>query len=293
MNRTHQALVLGPILLASASCAGQRIPPKALSDARDDYLQAKDGPAMQLDPTDLHEAQVALDRAELAFQDNPVDPKVVDLAIIADRRALTAEAQAATFKAQEDAKRAVAEAESAKAGQLQAARGQLVQTQRTLGVTQMQLQEQQAAAAAQQQKQRDLEAKLKSARETIAKIASVKEDERGMVITLPGEILFKTDKWELKPAAMAKLDEVADALKGKEQRIAVAGHTDTVGTHEHNMSLSQMRAQSVRDYLVGKGIPADLVTVQGKGPDEPVADNTSVEGRAQNRRVEIIVQPDK
>jgi outer membrane protein OmpA-like peptidoglycan-associated protein len=157
----------------------------------------------------------------------------------------------------------------------------------------MQLQEQQATTAAQQQKLRDLETKLKGARETIAKIASVKDDERGMVITLPGEVLFKTGKWELKPAAMAKLDQVAEALKGKEQRIVVAGHTDTVGTHDHNMSLSQMRAQTVRDYLVGKGIPPDLVSAQGKGPDEPVADNASVEGRAQNRRVEIIVQPDR
>jgi chemotaxis protein MotB len=59
------------------------------------------------------------------------------------------------------------------------------------------------------------------------------------------------------------------------------------------MDLSQRRAQSVRDYLVGKGIPQDLITAQGKGPDEPVADNGSVEGRAQNRRVEIVVQPKK
>ena len=57
------------------------------------------------------------------------------------------------------------------------------------------------------------------------------------------------------------------------------------------MALSQKRAQSVRDYLVSKGIPQDLVTAQGKGPDEPVADNGSIEGRAQNRRVEIVVQP--
>jgi OOP family OmpA-OmpF porin len=60
-----------------------------------------------------------------------------------------------------------------------------------------------------------------------------------------------------------------------------------------NMGLSQNRAQAVRDYLVSKGVPQDLVTAQGKGPDDPVADNTSIEGRAQNRRVEIVVQPRK
>ncbi len=92
---------------------------------------------------------------------------------------------------------------------------------------------------------------------------------------------------------MAKLDQIADALKGKEQPIVIYGYTDTVGTRDNNMSLSENRAQSVHDYVVSKGIPQDLVTAQGKGPDEPVADNASVEGRAQNRRVEIVVQPKK
>jgi OOP family OmpA-OmpF porin len=59
------------------------------------------------------------------------------------------------------------------------------------------------------------------------------------------------------------------------------------------MQLSQKRAQAVRDYLVTKGIPNDLITAQGKGPDNPVAENTSIDGRAQNRRVEIVVQPKK
>jgi OOP family OmpA-OmpF porin len=59
------------------------------------------------------------------------------------------------------------------------------------------------------------------------------------------------------------------------------------------MTLSHNRAQTVRDYLVSKGILQDLVTSQGKGPDEPIADNASIEGRAQNRRVEIVVQPRK
>jgi outer membrane protein OmpA-like peptidoglycan-associated protein len=140
---------------------------------------------------------------------------------------------------------------------------------------------------------RELEAKLKDARETIAKIASVKDDERGMVITLLGEVLFKTGKSDLKPAAMAKLDQIAEALKAKEQPIVVVGYTDDVGTRDHNLGLSLSRAQTVRDYLVTKGVPQDLVTSQGKGPDDPVADNTSVDGRAQNRRVEIVVQPKK
>ncbi len=157
----------------------------------------------------------------------------------------------------------------------------------------MQLQEQQAASAAQQQKLAALEASLKDARETIAKIATVKDDDRGMVITLQGEVLFKTAKWDLKPGAMAKLDQIAEALKGKEQPITVYGFTDNVGTPDNNMELSQRRADSVKAYIISKGIPQDLVTAQGKGQDAPVADNGSLEGRAQNRRVEIVVQPKK
>ena len=114
-----------------------------------------------------------------------------------------------------------------------------------------------------------------------------------MVITLQGEVLFKTGKWDLKPAAMAKLDQIADALRGKEQPMVVYGFTDNVGATDMNMDLSQKRAQSVRDYLATKGIPGDLITAEGKGPSAPVAENTSVEGRAQNRRVEIVVKPKK
>jgi outer membrane protein OmpA-like peptidoglycan-associated protein len=114
-----------------------------------------------------------------------------------------------------------------------------------------------------------------------------------MVITLQGEVLFATGKYQLKPGAMAKLDQIADALRGKEQPITVYGFTDNVGALDMNMTLSQNRAQAVRDYLVTKGIPQDLITSQGKGPGDPIADNNSVEGRAQNRRVELVVSPKK
>jgi len=284
-------LVLPFVLGAAAACGGERNPPKSLLDARAEFIHAKDGIAMQLDPTDVHEADLALQRAERAWQDSPDDPNTVDLAVIAHRRALIAQAEAAAIKAQQDTWQANRDMETARAAQFQAAQGQLSQTQQALGRTQMQLQQQQATSAEQQLKLREMESKLKDARDTIARIAAVKDDDRGMVITLQGEVLFKTGKWELKPAAMAKLDQIAEALKGKEQPIVVYGYTDNVGTRDNNMELSQRRAASVRDYLVSKGIPQDLVTAEAKGPDEPVADNGSVEGRAQNRRVELVVRP--
>jgi outer membrane protein OmpA-like peptidoglycan-associated protein len=286
------------VLLALASlvaCGGDIPAPKALVDARAEYARAKSGLALQLDPTDVHEADLALQKAESAWSDSkdPNDQHALDLAIVAQRKAQIAEAEAAAQKAQSEAAQAKADLEATMANQLTATRGQLNKTQQALNQTETQLQQTAAQNAEQQKKLADLEAKLKDARDTIAKIAAVKDDDRGMVITLQGEVLFKTGKWDLKPGAMAKLDQIAEALRGKEQPMVVFGFTDNVGAIDMNMDLSQKRAQSVRDYLVSKGIPSDLITAQGKGPAEPIAENTSVEGRAQNRRVEIVVQPKK
>jgi outer membrane protein OmpA-like peptidoglycan-associated protein len=294
-SRSMKLGLTGPALLlligAGASCATQHVTPPALVEAREEFSRAKNGVALQLDPTDVHEADLALQRAEAAFRDEPDDPTTTDLAVVADRRALIAETQAATMQAQEQARSAKQQGAEMTAAQLQSARGQLSHTQQALGQTQMQLQEQQVASAAQAQQLQDMQTKLKDARDTIAKIASVKDDDRGMVITLQGEVLFKTGKWDLKPTAMAKLDQIASALKGKEQPILVQGYTDNVGSLDMNMDLSQRRATAVRDYLASKGIPQDLITGEGKGPADPVSDNTSVEGRAQNRRVELVVKP--
>jgi outer membrane protein OmpA-like peptidoglycan-associated protein len=281
------------VVVGLAACGGERIPPKALVDARNEFSRAKSGITVQLDPTDVHEADLALQKAESAWSDNPDDPNTLDLAVIAQRKAQIAEAEAAATKAQQDADQAKREIDATMASQLQATRGQLSQTQQTLDKTQSQLQLTAAQAAEQQKKLADLEAKLKDARDTIAKIAQVKDDDRGMVITLSGEVLFKTGKWDLKAGAMAKLDQIADALRGKEQPMVVLGFTDTVGTREMNMDLSQKRAQSVRDYIVSKGIPQDLFRAEGRGPDSPVDTNDTAEGRGQNRRVEIVVQPKK
>jgi len=273
-------------LAAASACGGERLPPKALVDARNEFTRAKTGVTIELDPTDVHAADLAMQQAEQAWNDNPDDPNTIDLAIVAQRKSEIAEAEATSLKAQRDADAAKLQLQSLMASQLQATRGQLDQTKQAL-------QAEQTAAAEQRQKLADLEAKLKDARDTIAKIAAVKDDDRGMVITLSGEVLFPTGKWDLKAGAMAKLDQIAEALRGKDAPMVVYGFTDNVGSRDNNMDLSQKRANSVRDYLCGRGIPQDLITAQGKGPDQPVSDNGSVEGRAANRRVEIVVSPKK
>jgi outer membrane protein OmpA-like peptidoglycan-associated protein len=122
----------------------------------------------------------------------------------------------------------------------------------------------------------------------------VKQDTvRGMVITLSGGVLFVSNKSDLLASAQMKLNEVADALvkNDSDSKIVVEGHTDSQGGATYNQDLSQRRAQTVRDYLVSRHISADRVSAVGFGLTRPIADNATAEGRANNQRVEIVVQP--
>ena len=108
-------------------------------------------------------------------------------------------------------------------------------------------------------------------------------------------MLFASNESTLLPAAVLKLNDVADALiKGNpDANITIEGHTDSQGQRQYNMELGQKRADAVKAQLVARGVAADRITSVGIGPDRPIADNKSAEGRANNRRVEIIVDPSK
>lgn len=117
----------------------------------------------------------------------------------------------------------------------------------------------------------------------------VREEARGVVVTLSGSVLFASGKAELLPASRNRLEEVAKALEKADSPIVIEGHTDSRGTEEYNEELSRERALAVRDFLVSRGVPAERVEARGMGEYRPVANNTSAEGRANNRRVEIIL----
>jgi OOP family OmpA-OmpF porin len=103
-------------------------------------------------------------------------------------------------------------------------------------------------------------------------------------------IEFDSGQATLRPSGMAILDEMAAAiLQLKGARIEVSGHTDNVGQRGANIALSQARAQAVRAYLALKGVAPETVAVSGLGPDRPVADNATPDGRARNRRIEFKV----
>jgi OOP family OmpA-OmpF porin len=102
---------------------------------------------------------------------------------------------------------------------------------------------------------------------------------------------FDNDKATLRPEATTTLDQAAATLKEwGDVKVEVAGHTDSKASDSYNMSLSQRRAEAVRDYLIGKGVAADRLTAKGYGESSPVADNETAEGRFKNRRVELIPQ---
>lgn len=101
-------------------------------------------------------------------------------------------------------------------------------------------------------------------------------------------INFDTGKGSIKPDSFSQLDQVAAALKQSDVKLEVGGHTDNVGAPESNLALSELRAKSVMKYLTNKGIAAARLSVKGYGQTRQVADNRNEEGRAKNRRVELV-----
>ena len=109
-------------------------------------------------------------------------------------------------------------------------------------------------------------------------------------VTFAADAFFDFDKSVLKPEGKAKLDDLIGKIKDINLEVIIAvGHTDSVGSDSYNQKLSVARSESVKAYLVSKGIEKNRVYTEGKGEKQPVADNKTSEGRAKNRRVEIEV----
>ncbi len=112
----------------------------------------------------------------------------------------------------------------------------------------------------------------------------------GLIVKFDSGILFDFNKANLKDAARTNIANLATSMKNNpETNIMVIGHTDDVGSDSYNYTLSQQRAQSVKDFAVSSGVSISRISITGKGETEPIADNTTEAGRAQNRRVEIVI----
>lgn len=122
----------------------------------------------------------------------------------------------------------------------------------------------------------------------------VEVQRQGDVIQLimPGNITFATDSAQIASSFYLPLNNLANSFRQYQQNsIEIVGHTDSTGSHSYNMGLSQRRAQSVADYLLAQGVDPERISIRGVGPDQPVASNATVDGRAQNRRVEVTLRP--
>lgn len=205
---------------------------------------------------DLQAAQQARQQAELAQQQ-------------ADQ------ARQAALQAQQEAEQQRQAAEQ----QRLAAEQQAQQSQQQ--AQQAQLQAQQAEQQKEQLRQR-LQQQLNS-------ILQTRDTARGLIVNM-SDVLFDTNKYTLKPGAREKLAKVAGILLAyPDLKVQVEGYTDSTGTSEYNQQLSERRAMTVRDYLVGQGINLNNVTAQGFGQNDPVATNATASGRQQNRRVQMVV----
>jgi outer membrane protein OmpA-like peptidoglycan-associated protein len=120
--------------------------------------------------------------------------------------------------------------------------------------------------------------------------ATVTREGEGIIVKFDSGILFDVDKADIKPDAQTNLKNLAESLqRNAETNILIIGHTDNTGTGEYNIDLSVHRAASVKDYLKENGIKGYRLNIDGRGQTEPIADNNTASGRAQNRRVEIVI----
>lgn len=251
----------------------------------------------------LKKQKTDLDKEYFTYSEQARDKAMSQLADTKNKLAESqrfAEATAAQLKEKESALDQQEQALADKAAKLEAARkaGELTEAQlreqnEALKDQQDKLNKQSEELAAEKKARAEAEKRLADAMNRLSEIAKIDTSAKETVITLGGEVVFKTGKSALRPSAREKLNQVADVLlENKGKSIQVVGHTDSQGKSGYNQQLSEKRAQSVRTYLVERGVASDRITAIGKGESQPVASNDNATGRTENRRVEIIIQND-
>lgn len=308
------ALAVSSVLVFAVGCSSVPERNDMLEQARTDYRAAQsDTLTRDLAPVQMKQATDALRAAEAAFQSKE-DTAVVDhlsslartrVAIARETGARTgaersvADATTERDRVRLEARTAEADAaqRSATSAQQQAATAQrsaegaqrdALASQRAAQASQQQAQTSQQQAEASQQLTAEAQARNR-ALEAQMREMDAKATDRGMVVTL-GDVLFDTGRADLRSGGQRNIEKLAAFLREYPERTAmVEGFTDSVGSEAMNQTLSERRASAVRNALMGQGINADRVAMRGYGEAYPVASNDSSGGRAQNRRVEIVL----
>jgi len=268
--------LLGACVALTSAC-GSSAPTQQLVDARRAINEARASEASKLTPDKLLTAEQALDRAEEAHEDDAGSAQEAHLAYLASRKAHIAMAYGKIAAAKETEAQAEEKYRSTLENVAQSSTQQL-------SAANAELENEKAKRA-------EAEKRAAAALASLAEVAKVKEESRGTVITLPGGVLFPSGGSTLSPSARVALGQVADALIAQptETKIRIEGHTDDRGNDTSNQTLSQARADAVRGFLIERGMPSDRVEAVGKGESAPIAGNDTSEGRATNRRVEVVV----
>jgi len=225
-----------------------------------------------------------------SFKDDPDSYRTRDLAYVAQRRSELAEAAASIGVARKSEASAKDDYQAAQTTSADKTKRSLDETRAALVTSQQAAEMATGRIAAERDARVAAEQRAAEAQAELAKLASVKEERRGTVITLSGSVLFASAEATLLPAARSRLGQIADVLlKDGERNLTVEGHTDSQGSESYNRELSQRRADAVRSYLQQRGYEGNRITARGMGEGHPVGDNGNAEGRANNRRVEIVI----
>ena len=203
----------------------------------------------------------------------------------AQAEAAKAEAERMKQEAEKAAQEAAKQKEAAEKAKAEALAQQQVLAAETEKAQRAAQQSEQLRQQAEKEKQ-ELRARLLQQLNTIL---ATRDSARGLIANM-SDVLFKTGSFELLPGARERLAKVSGiVLAYPTLHLEVEGHTDSVGSDEYNQTLSEHRADAVRDYLVQQGITGSSIVARGLGKTEPVATNETPEGRQQNRRVEIVL----
>lgn len=271
------ALLAGAALVAACASVPK---PAALTQAEAIHQRLEAAGAEQRVEADMIRSREAISQAQTAVGNNENTGYVNGLSHIALRLAQTAEATDAA---------ALARAATDSLTKLRLSRSLTLSEQQRLA----QQQQSQAEIEALRQRNAEANARLDSAltqlRSLVSEITSLRETDRGLVISL-SDILFDVNKATLKAGAEANVRRIASILQQyPDKQISVEGHTDATGSDAYNQKLSEDRAAAVRAVLVTGGVNPAAITSKGFGKTQPVATNDTPAGRQQNRRVEVVV----
>jgi len=136
------------------------------------------------------------------------------------------------------------------------------------------------------------ERRASEARDHLATLVGLRREKRGDVMTLSSDKLVEPGQWAITGSGQFRLREIAPGLRDQEgHAILIQGYTDSAGSAAVNDALSLRRAEAVRDYLITQGVAPETMRAEGLGAKRPVAANSTPDGRAQNRRIEIVIAP--